>query len=805
MAIFLQAESKPIVMFKNYLLTAFRNFKRNKLYTTINVFGLGLGIACAALIFSLIKYNLTFDNFHPKSGRIFRITTELNIGEKKYIKGVPSPLAAAFRSDYPYAEKIASVYNSTQQLVSVKDASGDKKFEEDVAFAEPSFFELFDFPLVKGNQRTILTDPRSAIITEKLARKYFAGSDPIGQTIRVANTLDFTVTGILKDLPVNTDFTQQIYLPFVSLKVLQPWVVTSEWRNVNNDMQCFLRLKPGVSSADVNKIFPSFSLKYYANKDAKEWQFQLQPLADIHLNTDYGAFFGKDSLIALGCIGLFLVLAACINFINLATAQAISRSKEIGVRKVLGSTRPQLFWQFIVETALISILALVAALVISEMAMPAVNQLFNTQIQIDLINDPYLLIFLMVLLVFMIFSSGFYPGLVLAGIQPVLALKGKISHSSSGSVSLRKGLVITQFAISQLLIIGTIVIVNQMNYAQQASMGFAKNGIMMLPVPDNQPAKIRTVKEQLLKIAGVNDLTFCYAPPAQERASASRIKFGSRPENEKFSISCRYADNSYASFFGIGILAGRNIKPADTVKEFLINAATVKMLGLKSNEDALGKTAVINGYTGTIVGVMKDFHNKSFHSAIEPLALTSFHVWYGQCALKIDMQNMKSTLSQVESVWKQAFPNSLYKQDFLDDRIAKLYETDNVMMKLIQIFTFIAVFIGCLSLYGLVSFMAAQKRKEVAVRKVLGASVESIVFLFGKEFGRLMLIAFMIAAPFGWWVMHRWLDNFAYRIDIGGGVFLLALVITFSIVALTVGYKSVRTALADPARSLKSE
>jgi len=775
------------------------------MYALINIAGLGLGIACAVIIFSLIKYHLSFDNFHPEADKIYRITTELNIGEIKDISGVPAPLAAAFKNDYPFAETIASIYTSEHELVTITRGTEQKKFEEDLAFAEPEFFRIFSFPLLKGDWQSAMNKPNSVVLTESLSVKYFGSTDPMGKTIRIANKADFTISGIMKDLPANTGRREQIYIPFANLKDLQPWMVSDFWVNVNDDRQCFIKLKPNVSATQVDKIFPAFVHKYYSEKDAKEWKFQLQPLADIHLNKSFGASIGRESLVALGCIGLFLVLAACINFINLATAQATSRFKEIGVRKVLGSSRPQLFWQFIIETSLIGLIAMALALVLSEVALPYINQLFDARLSFNIFSDIYLAGFLVTLLLVMVFSSGFYPGLIMAGIEPVLALKGKLSHSSSGSVSLRKALVITQFAISQLLIIGTIVIVSQMRYAQQADMGFVKDGIVMLPVPDNQPSKIKTLKEQFLKIPGVKDMTFCYAPPAQESASSSRILFASRTEDEKFTISCRYADHDYTSVFGLHILAGRNLLPADTVREFLVNSSTVRLLGLKSNDEVLGKKATINGYKGTIVGVINDFHNKSFHSVIEPLALTSFFVWYGKCAVKVDASNMKATLSQLEATWQEAYPNSLYKQDFLDEKMTKLYEADQTMMTLVQVFTCIAIFIGCLSLYGLAAFMAAQKKKEVAVRKVLGASVQSIVLLFGKEFSRLMLFAFAIATPLGWWVMQSWLSNFAYRIDIGAGIFIVALLITFTVVMFTVGYKSIKTALADPAKSLRSE
>lgn len=791
-------------MFKNYVLTALRTFKRNKLYTLINVAGLGLSIACAVVIFSLIRYHLSFDGFHNDTKHVYRITTNLNIGETKHITGTPYPLADAFRSDYPFADLVTRVFHEDNLLVTINPGTTEQKFEEKVAFADPDFFKMFNFPMSIGTAE-VLSKPNSAIISQRLANKYFGGNNAIGKSIRIDGKLDAVIAAVMKDLPVNTDRTQEIYVSFADLKILQPWLTADKWTNVNDNMQVFVRLKPGVTAEKIDAVFPAFIRKYYAEKDAIQWAFKLQPLADIHLDTEFGASVGRESLVALACIGLFLVLAACINFINLATAQAISRSKEIGVRKVLGGTRSQLFWQFIVETAMISILALIIALAFAELVLPSVNQLFQAKLDISLFTDSYLIGFLTCLLIFTVISSGCYPGLILAGIQPVLALKGKISHGSSGSMSLRKGLVVTQFAISQLLIIGTIVIVNQMHYAQQADVGFIKDGIVILPLPDFQASKISIMKTEMEKIKGVKGLTYCYGPPAYEDANLTKIRVGNHSEPEKFQISFRAADADYASVFGLKLMAGRNVFPSDTVKEFLINQTTVRMLGLKSNNEVLGKQIEVNGYKGEVVGVVKDFHNKSFHAAIEPLALTTFRVWYSSCAVKLDMGNLEETLSAVERTWKKRYPDHLYKQEFMDEQIAKRYENDEMMMTLIQVFTFIAIFIGCLSLYGLVSFMATQKRREIAVRKVLGASVKSIVLLFVREFGLLMVIAFMLAAPLGWWVMQNWLRNFAYRIDLGPGIFLLALGTTFFIVALTVGYKSVVTALADPSKSLRAD
>jgi hypothetical protein len=362
-----------------------------------------------------------------------------------------------------------------------------------------------------------------------------------------------------------------------------------------------------------------------------------------------------------------------------------------------------------------------------------------------------------------------------------------------------------QFAICQLLIIGTLVVAGQVRYSRQADMGFRRDAVVMLPVPNNEVAKRSSLKAGLSGIKGVESLTFCGDAPASEFAPSTSIQFGSRPKAEDFGISTKAGDANYASMFNLQILVGRNLMPSDTVREFLVNETTVRKLGLAKNEDALGQTAVMNGYKGTVVGVVKDFHNKSFHQGIDALYITTLRDNYGACAVKVNMANMNATLGAMKDVWTKAYPNNVYKYDFLDDRIAKFYERDRVILNLIQVFAGIAILIGCLGLYGLISFMAAQKTREVGVRKVLGASLRSIVWLFGKEFTRLLLIAFVVAAPLGWWVMNNWLENFPYRISIGAGIFVLAILVNMTVAVLTVGYRSIKAAMMNPATSLRSQ
>lgn len=795
-------------MLKNYFKIAYRNLQRSKAYTFINVCGLALGITCAILIFMLVRYHLSFDNFHTKSDRIYRLITEFHEETIVQENGVPSPLGKAFRNDFAFSEKTARVVTYDHQLISLPNSKDHLKFEEKegLAYAEPEFFEIMNFPLLEGDKKTVLANPNSAILTEKLAIKYFGKSNAIGQTIRVNNGTNYKVTGILKDFPVTTDRRQEMYLSYENLKDENAWLAGDSWGGVYSGSQCFVLLKEGITQDIVEKALPAISKKYYSPKDAVTFQFKLQPLSDIHFNSELGGYMEKKNLWALAFIGIFLIVTACVNFINLATAQALSRSKEIGVRKVLGSRKSQLFWQFIAETALITGFAVSIALILCYTILPYVNTLFESQLAISILSDTYLLAFLTGLTLIVTFCSGSYPGLILAGFQPIAALKGKFSQKNVGGFTLRRGLVVAQFAISQILIIGTIVIANQMRFSQKTDLGFKKDAIIMLPVPDNSISKMSTLRARISQLPGVENTTFCLAAPASESENSTKVKFDSRQEEELFSINLKYADDQYVPTFGLKIIAGRNIVPSDTVREFLVNEMMVKKFKLKSSEDIIGKKLSVDGGRRfvTIVGVVKDFHNSSFRQSIVPVGIVSRHQDYQNFAVNINAQSMIPTLESIEKLWSETYPEYVYKSEFLDDRIAKFYQLDNLMLQLIQAFAVIAIFIGCLGLYGLVSFMATQKTKEIGVRKVLGASIGNILWIFGKEFVRLLLIAFVIASPLAWWVMRGWLQEFQYKAEFGIGIFLAALAVTLFIAVVTVGYRSVSAALRNPVKSLNN-
>ena len=802
-------------MLRNYFKVAFRNLQRNKAYALINVTGLSLGIACGILIFTLVSYHLSFDNFHKNKDRIYRVVTDFKSADGvERQSGIQQVFGKVFRHDYAFAEKVARVMVYGNTLISLPEEKEVKKFKEEkgIAFTEPEFFDVFNFPLLEGDKNSVLTQPNSAIITERLAKKYFGNENALGKIIRYTfstSKLDFKITGVLKDLPDNTDRSQEIYVSYSNLKDRNKWLADdNDWGTVSSNMQCFIRLQQEITKITAEKVFPAFNKKYLPAADVATTQYKLQPLSDIHFNTDYSGYVDKKYIWALAFVGLFLIVTACVNFINLATAQALNRAKEVGVRKVLGSLRTQLFWQFIAETTLITLFAVVLAYITALVALPYLNQLLGTKMAISFFTNRQLAAFLIVLVAGVIFLSGSYPGIVLTRFQPVQALKGKLSQKNIGGFSLRRILVVAQFAISQILIIGTIVVAGQMRYSKTTDLGFNKDAIIVLPVPQTDSigkVKMQTLKNSFAQVPGTINVAFCSNAPASEGNNFTDVKYDNKPKNEAFEVNTKAGDNQYIETFAIKLAAGRNIFPSDTTKEFLVNETFVRKLGLRNPQEIINKTIVVNDKKAPVVGVVKDFYNRSFRAGIDALCIFSDYQDYSNCAVKIDVKNAQPALAAFEKIWNETYPEYIYSYQFMDERIAKFYALDSIMLTLIEGFACIAIFIGCLGLYGLISFMAAQKTKEIGVRKVLGASVQSILWLFGKEFSRLLIVAFVIAAPIAWWTMNKYLQDFKYRINIGVGIFVLAILSTFVVAAITVGYRSVKAAIMNPVKSLRTE
>jgi len=797
-------------MFKNYFKIALRNLARHKIYGLINVIGLAMSMACGIIMFTLVKYHLSFDNFHKDASRIYRFVTEQHRDDISYAGSVPPAFGKAFRNDYAFAEKVARVVTRHDALINIEAGNELKKYKEKegVGIAEPEFFDIFNFPFLEGNKKTALTEPNTAVLTERLAKKYFGNALPIGQTFKLENKTIFKVTGVIKDIPVNTDLRSEIYVSWATMKSLNAWFADDDaWGGISTELQCFTRLRPNISPAQIEKLLPAYVTKYRA-KSKNVHHYKLQPLAEVHFDSRYGGVMEKRTLWILSFIGLFLIVTACVNFVNLATAQALRRSKEVGIRKVLGSLRGQLFRQFVAETGVITTIATVVAIGIAYLVLPYVNTLFKTEMKIHLLTNTQLMLFIPLLILAVTFLAGSYPALVLSRFQPVTALKGKLSRQNIAGFNTRRGLIVFQFTISLILIIGMIVITRQMLYIKQSDLGFSKDAVVMIPMStDSLSTAEKTLQNEFINISGVKNVSLCYAAPASDETWSTSIRFDTRTEDELFKVNMKAGDENYINTFGLQLVAGRNIFPSDTVREFLVNETLVKKLQLKSPEDALGKKISFQGgsISAPITGVVKDFHDQSFHSDINPVCITSYSENYGSYAVKINMNNIRSILPALEKKWTSMSPGKIYEYQFLDERIAEFYQTEQTMLKLIRAFSLIAIVIGCLGLYGLVSFMAAQKTKEIGIRKVLGSSVAGILWIFGKEFSILILTAFAVAAPVAWWFMNAWLRDFKYHIQIGALTFILAIVITMAVALCTIGWQSLKAALMNPVKSLRTE
>lgn len=789
-------------MLKSFLKLALRNIMRSASYSVINISGLALGMTCGLLIFSLVTYHLNFDTFHHNSDRIYRFVTEQHRDQINHAASVPPAFGKTFRDEYAYAEKVARLCTAYDALISFEEGNELKKFTETASFADPEFFEIFNFPLVAGNNKKILTEPNTAILTERVAKKLFGNEPPLDKSIRLNNNIEFKITGVLQDLPDNTDLRSEIFLSYSNIGQYNDWYAEDDaWGGITTDIQTFGKLKPGVAAGEIESVLPELVKKRRPNSKNVH-HYKLQPLNDIHFNANYGGVMEKQSLVILSIIGFFLIFTACLNFVNLATAQALTRSKEVGVRKTLGSVRSQLFWQFALETSLIVVFATMLAFAVAFMVVPFVNELFNTRVQFDLFSNWQLMVFAPLLMIIVTLLSCAYPGMVLSGFNPVQALKGKLG--GTGNFNLRRSLVTVQFAISQVLLIGLIVVVFQMKLFKDTDVGYDTEAIVLLPLGSNDE-KAKTLQNKLAEIPQVESVTTCFTSPGAQNRWNTSVVFENRAEQEDFAVSMKTGDANFIPTFGLKLAAGRNLQPSDTVREFVVNETFASKLGMSSDE-ILGKTMRVNGdWSGPIVGVVKDFHDASLHSDISPVAITTVLGLYQTVAVKIDMQNSKETLAALEKAWLEIYPELMYDYDFLDQVTAEFYQTEEMMLTLIEAFAFIALFISCMGLYGMVSFMSLQKTKEIGIRKVLGSSVSQILWIFGKEFSRLIVIAFLIAAPLGWVLMSKWLENYAYHINMSFWILLAEVVLIATIVLLTVGYKAMRSAVMNPVKALRTE
>ena len=719
-------------------------------------------------------------------------------------------MAKAFRTDYSQIEQAAYLKMNRELTVSVQlpNQSEATRFLElnTTALVESELFDILDYSWLAGNPKTALREPNTLVITQSLAKKYFGNLDPMGRTINLNNLTEAKITGVLADPPKTTNTDIQLFISIATLPRLIPDFDFNDWWSLNSTDRVYLTLKNPLSAARLEASLPALSKKHYG-ESASVFQFHVQPLADVHFDVKRigGSSTVRTSLLwSLGAIGLFLILIACINFINMATAQALNRGKEIGIRKTLGSSKRQVMLQFLLETALIVLVSAVLAFLFTLICIPIFNQWIPNISSFQFNNQT--LVFLLLLITAVTLLAGGYPAFVLSGFSPWAALKGQLIPSGK-NLSLRKLLIVFQFGICQALLVATLVVTYQVRYLHESDLGFTKDNVVVINLPDPSKTAFDAFRNDLRQLPAIKSVSAAYRPPTATVMNGGSFKFGGKSTWETFPIRERLADSEYLETYGLHLAAGRNITPGDTIREYLVNEALLKKLNIQDPNQILGRKmeTYLSRVALPIVGVVKDFHLRSLHEEIQPCFIATQTDRYKKVGVKLSGHGSKQTVQFIQQAWQKRYPKEIFTYEYLDEQLAKFYESETLVFQLSLVFAGIAILISCLGLYGLVLFTMTQRTKEIGIRKVLGASVTNIIALLSTDFLKLVALAILIASPLAWYAMNEWLQDFAYHIQIEWWMIALAATLATTIALTTVSFQSIKAALMNPVQSLKIE
>lgn len=793
-------------MLKNYFKIAFRNLWRHRVFSFINIMGLTVGLTAFFLIFMYVKFELSYESFNSKADRIYRVVTDLKTPSETINTSGPAwAVGPNIKDEFPEVESFVRI--SDANLLVRKD---DIKFQEENAlFADSAFFQVFDYKLLKGNPKTALKEQLSIVFTETAAKKYFGSVDPMGKTLLLTgDAFPSTVTGIMKDMPENSQVKADMLVSMSTLTQKFNRGLDSQWSNYGN--RTFLLLKPQTNAGALVAKIPAFLEKRNGTEMKQLQMFPkilLEPLRDVYLySTRDGSKTGNSNNVYIfSIIALFILVIACINFVNLTTARSAERAKEVGIRKVVGAGKPQLAKQFIGESVLICVIACILAVMASGLLLSAFNQLSGKIISTSIFEHPVYLLMLLLIAVGIGILAGIYPALVLSSFQPVKVLKGRFATGTKG-ILLRKGLVVAQFTISIGLIIGTIVVYSQMKYMRSQDLGFNKDQKLIID-SHGDPAKM-VFKQAVNTLPNVLSTSLAGSVPGGGNPGAYSQVENRKGDMQIANLDLYFTDFDYIPQYKIKMVAGRAFSKdmgTDTTQAMILNETAVKMFGYNSPKDIIGKKFDQWGRKGTIIGVTEDFHFRSLQEVIKPL---SIRIEPGGCDLvsvNISGSNVPATIAAIEVKWKSLIPNRPFNYFFLDEFFDKQYRSEVRFGKLFLNFALLAIFISCLGLLGLASYSTMQRTKEIGIRKVMGASVAGIVNLLSRDFLLLVLISFIIAAPIAWFGMHSWLKDFAYRIDISWWIFALAGLLAVLIAVGTISFQAIRAAVMNPVKSLRTE
>ncbi|MFT3935021.1 MAG: ABC transporter permease [Chitinophagaceae bacterium] len=820
-------------MLKNYFTAAFRNFRRNSFFSAINVLGLAIGISAALVIFLIVHYEFSYDKFEKDNERIYRVVLDMKFnGIGGHSAAVQAPLANAVAHEMTGIEATAPVMSfqgdGTAKVTIDRDNANAVvyKKQDDIAFTNPEYFHLIPFTWIAGSQQAALKNPFSTVLTESRASQYFPGiplADVLGKKIVYNDDITVYVRGIVKDLHQPTSFTAQEFISYTTIAKtnLQHNFMMDVWDDWMAYSHLYIKLAKGAAvqseEAQLNILLNKYNKN--ANKDAANTMaFRLQPLSDLHFNADYNGFgqriANRKTLYGLLAIASFLLLLGCINFINLTTAQAAHRAKEIGIRKTMGSSKPQLIAQFLGETLFITLVATLLSVALTPLLLTMFKDFIPPGLHFDLLHESSIFIFLLLLVITVSFLSGLYPALVLSGYKPVTVLKNQ-SFANAGSnrnAWVRKTLTVSQFVIAQFFVIATLMVSKQINYSINSDLGFNKEAIITIDLPRDT---VKTHPVQLLQsiksIPGVAIASTGFMAPADNGAAFTNLMFDNGKEliKPEVSVQLRFGNPDYLRVYQIPLVAGRNVLPSDTMREVLINETFAHALGFKNPAEAVGKNVTMRrGAVLPVVGIIKDFHDVSMRGSINALIFASgngrtLHIKLHPNTTGVS--SWKNTVAQIEGKYKAMYPAEEFSYKFMDETIAKLYESEQQTASLLNWATGLTILISCLGLFGLVIYTTNTRTKEIGIRKILGASVTNIISILSKDFVMMVLLAFVIAAPIAWWATDKWLQDYVYRTDMSWWIFVISGLLMLLAAITTLSIQTIKTAMSNPVKSLRTE
>jgi len=795
------------------LKTTFRILYKNKLYTTINVLGLALGFACILVIYLKINHELNFDRHHQNYDRIYRIVSHYGDGDIDKRSGSHYPMSNVLKNDFPEIEKSTLIEYRIDPALSTSikgEFNTPKTYKISYAYVEPEFQEIFDLQWKSGNPESAFSEPNSVAITEKLATRLFGeNSEAIpGRQIDLNYGHKLTITGIIEDPPIASEFDMDMLISFNSMKGYQESYDNQDWGFSMGTLQAYVLLNKESVIPDIENKLNMIPSKYIKSKWAEYLEYFLQPLSDLHYNSNYQVLVKeavtKKSIWTLAFIGAFMLVIATINYINLSAANALKNQKTAGIRKIMGCSRAHLVMQAFGESFTIVLSAMVIGLFMATYLLTYLKEYTGLEQELNLAFDGAMIGFLFVVFLLTSVTSAWFPARIQMRASPSESLKNKLVFYKGG-VWLKRSLVIIQFVVAQVLIVGTIMLIQQIDYMENVKLGFNQDGIINIPLPENDKTTLNKLRNELSQYHEIEKITFAVNPPIDRSFWFGEYGYHHDGNVNKVTAHIKFVDQYYIDTYEVSLTAGRDFVDSDSSYQVIINKEFAKKMGYKNSADAIGEKIEMYDTKRTIVGVVENFHAQSLHEEIPAVVLMKTISYNNTAGIKINLKNTEEALVHIEEAWKATYPDREYSYSFLNETIAGFYEKDRQETSLINLFSIVSMIIACLGIYGLVSFMVAQKVKEIGIRKVLGATILNLLSMMSKEFVILVLIALLISVPAGYYGVQMWLEGFPYRVGIKPDVFMIAGLISVIIAVLTVSLRSVKVALANPINSLRDE